>query len=87
MSEEWERDIETAIAEAQALWLTEGQFRALTGATADWCRRRFAAYEAQALARRDGKARMWHRHARLPKRGTDPDALAHRIAGEWKGAA
>lgn len=86
LSEEWERDIETAIAEARAQWLPEGQFRALTGATAAWCRRHFERYEAQGLARRDGRLRVWHRHARLPKHGTDPEALAHRIAGDWKAA-
>ncbi|HWP39103.1 MAG TPA: hypothetical protein VNL18_16265 [Gemmatimonadales bacterium] len=84
LSEEWERDIETALAELRAAWLPEHSFRALTGASASWCVRRFAECERLGLARRGARGeRIWHRHARRPKTGADPERLAEMIAEDF----
>ena len=70
LPDKWDELAQTALSEAQAEWLPEREFVYRTGASDKWCRKHFDDYAANGLARRRGRLREWHIHARLPaKRG------------------
>jgi hypothetical protein len=59
---------QTALAETQAGWLGEAEFRDRTGASDKWCRQNFDRALELGLARLSANGcREWHIHARWPK--------------------
>ena len=89
LNDEWLRLAELALHEQQIQWLSERNFRSRTGASDKWCRNHFSDYEANGLARKRGRHREWHMHARLPRtHGMSEEDLKARIVNSFdaKGA-
>ena len=80
-ADRWDEWAQTALAEARAHWLPEREFRHRTGSSDKWCRKHYDDYAANGLARRHGRKREWHIHARLPakRRRQDFDEIERDI--------
>ncbi len=84
--ERWDELAQTALAEIQGEWLPERDFRYRTGASDKWCRKHFAEYEANNMARKRGRFREWHVHARLPVKRRTLDGIERDIINTHRAA-
>lgn len=81
----WDELAQTAIAERSGDWLLEPDFRQRTGASDKWCRKHYDDCENEGLARKRGRRREWHIHARRPARRNSLEGIEQDILDSHKG--
>ena len=81
----WDELAQTALAERSGDWLLEPDFRQRTGASDKWCRKHYDECEKEGLARKRGRRREWHIHARRPARRNSLEGIEQDILDSHKG--